>query len=46
MEGKGIFTWLDGRKYVGEYLSDKKHGNGVFTWPDGKCYDGEWLNGK
>lgn len=42
MEGKGVFTWLDGRKYVGEYSCDKKHGNGIFTWPDGRCYDGEW----
>ncbi len=23
MHGKGVFTWRDGRKYVGEYLEDK-----------------------
>ncbi len=22
-EGKGIFEWIDGRKYEGEYLNDK-----------------------
>ena len=30
MEGKGVFTWLDGRRYTGEYLNDKKDGYGVF----------------
>ena len=42
MEGKGIFSWIDGRKYVGEYKNDLKHGIGTFTWPDGRCYHGEW----
>lgn len=28
MEGQGVFTWVDGRKYEGEYLDDKKHGYG------------------
>lgn len=46
MHGKGIFTWTDGRKYVGEYLNDLKHGEGTFTWPDGRCYHGPWENGK
>ena len=32
MEGKGLFEWLDGRKYEGEYSDDKKHGYGTFTW--------------
>ena len=36
MEGKGTFTWADGRIYVGSYLNDKKHGVGVFKWPDGR----------
>ena len=46
MEGHGVFTWSDGRKYVGDYKDDQKHGNGVFTWPDGRCYDGQWFQGK
>jgi len=40
MEGKGLFTWPDGRKYEGEYKNDKKHGFGVFYWPDGRIYRG------
>ena len=45
-EIKLIFTWADGRKYVGDYLDDKKHGSGEFSWPDGRRYVGEWVNGK
>ena len=46
MDGTGVFTWSDGRKYEGEYVDDKKEGHGVFTWPDGRQYDGSWKNGK
>jgi hypothetical protein len=46
MHGKGIFTWIDGRKYVGDYKNDKKHGHGVFHWPDKRKYEGFWKNGK
>lgn len=46
MQGKGTFTWPDGRKYVGEYIEDRKEGFGIFTFKDGRIYEGEWLNGK
>jgi len=46
MHGKGTFTWADGRKYVGEYIDDKKQGYGEFIWPDGRSYKGDWFNGK
>jgi hypothetical protein len=46
MSGQGVFTWADGRKYVGEYLKDKKHGNGEFNWPDKRKYKGPFINGK
>jgi len=42
MEGYGIFTWLDGRVYKGNYENDKKAGHGIFEWPDGRKYDGSW----
>jgi hypothetical protein len=32
MDGEGIFTWTDGRKYTGGYKDDKKHGFGLFEW--------------
>ena len=46
MEGYGVFSWPDGRKYEGEYIDDKKEGNGIFYWPDGRKYEGQWSNGK
>ena len=46
MEGSGIYTWPDGRKYEGEYINDKKEGHGIFFWPDGRKYEGGWKNGK
>jgi hypothetical protein len=35
MEGSGVFTWPDGRKYDGEYIDDKKEGNGKYIYADG-----------
>ena len=32
MDGEGIFTWPDKRKYTGQYMDDKKHGYGLFEW--------------
>jgi hypothetical protein len=46
MEGHGVFSWLDGRRYEGDFKNDKKEGQGIFFWPDGKKYDGGWLKGK
>jgi hypothetical protein len=46
MEGYGIFTWTDGRRYEGQYIDDEKEGNGTFFWPDGRKYEGEWKNGE
>ena len=44
--GKGEFVWLDGRRYKGEYIEDRKEGYGVFTWADSRVYSGQWLAGK
>jgi hypothetical protein len=32
MDGQGVFTWPDLRKYQGEYRDDKKDGFGIFEW--------------
>ena len=45
MNGKGIFTWPDGKTYSGSYLDDKKHGYGTFVWPSGKAFEGYWKDG-
>jgi len=46
MDGYGVFTWPDRRKYEGNYVDDKKHGFGIFEWPDERKYKGNWVNGK
>jgi hypothetical protein len=46
MHGFGVYTWADGRRYEGEYLSDKKHGFGKYIWADGRQYIGNWYLGK
>ena len=46
MEGIGIYSWQDGRKYEGEYKEDKKHGYGIYTWADLREYHGWWYRGK
>jgi hypothetical protein len=39
-------TWSDGKKYVGEYKDDKKHGQGTHTFPNGEKYVGEYKDNK
>jgi len=46
MNGKGILTWVGGKKYYGEFVDDMKEGYGVFDWGDGRIYKGNWKNGK
>lgn len=46
MEGKGTYTWPDGKKYTGEYKEDRKDGEGTFEFPNGTKYVGSWKLGK
>lgn len=32
MNGKGIYHYLDGRVYDGEFVEDLKSGFGIMTW--------------
>ena len=32
---KGHAEWPDGRRHVGEYVRDQRHGQGTSTWPSG-----------
>jgi hypothetical protein len=36
MQGKGVYSWKDGRKFDGEYKNNMKHQFGVYTWEDGR----------
>lgn len=46
MEGRGIETWADGRRYEGEFKNGKKDGEGTFEWGNGNKYIGSWKSGK
>ena len=53
MEGYGIYTWPDGRRYegrerkpyVGEYRNSKKEGYGRMVAADRNAFEGYWKNG-
>jgi hypothetical protein len=45
-DGKGIFTWKDGRKYDGEWKDGKQHGIGMYTKKDGTTKKSIWEHGK
>ena len=42
----GTYTSVNGNKYVGEYIDNKRNGQGTYTWADGDKYVGEYKNGK
>ena len=44
--GFGTYTWLDGDKYVGDWIDGKFHGKGTYTMSDGDKYVGDWIDDK
>lgn len=45
IQGKGTYTWPDGKMYEGEYRNGKKNGYGIYKFPDGRRYEGYWVDG-
>ena len=41
--GKGVYKWLDGSTYEGDFKKDLRHGNGLFKWSNGESYKGDYL---
>ena len=41
--GKGIYVWSDGRRFVGRFKNGKMHGKGVFVWKDERKYEGFYF---
>ena len=39
----GIYRWIDGSIYEGEYQNDFRHGKGRFLWANGESYTGDYL---
>jgi hypothetical protein len=45
-EGRGVYSYLKGEKYDGEWYADKMHGRGRYTYATGKVIDGVWRDDK
>ena len=45
-EGQGLYTFVDGRKFHGNFSQGKPHGEGMFTSDKGKTTKQIWQNGK
>ncbi len=45
MNGKGKYTYIEGKIYEGEYVNGIKEGKGKLMHPDGKCFNGNFKNG-
>lgn len=45
-QGRGVFTWKDGRVYDGEWMDGKQHGKGTFIKVDNTRRVGIWENGR
>lgn len=45
--GPGVYQFVDGRVYEGQWLNDLRHGYGVQWTPTGEVFHaGQWLNGE
>ena len=42
--GTGAYFYMNGDKYVGEFVDYKKEGKGTFTWANGDSYCGYWKD--
>ena len=43
-DGKGIYHWMDGKRYEGSFKAGKMHGYGTFTSPGGVKYEGNFAD--
>jgi len=42
--GRGVYVYIDGSKYEGEFKNGKLHGEGIWFYPDGEKYVGGFKN--
>jgi len=46
MNGIGVYSWPDGKMYIGEYVDNFKQGYGIFKLENGNIHSGYWKKGK
>ena len=44
--GRGVYKWINGEKYDGDWLDGYKHGKGIWRSNKGDEYIGDWVNGR
>ena len=44
--GRGLYVWKDGGKYLGNFYQGQMHGDGKRLYTSGSVYEGEFSNGK
>jgi len=44
--GKGVMSWPNGDRYVGDWVDGKRTGVGVLTRANGDRYEGDFVDGK
>ena len=42
-EGKGVYTFINGSKYEGQWKKNEPEGYGEMIWLDGEKYTGKWV---
>ena len=42
--GKGIYQWVSGDWYQGDFVDNEMHGKGMYVWADGAKYIGDWQH--
>ena len=45
--GKGVYLYVNGNRYEGDWANDKKNGKGSYTYfTTGEKYEGQWVDGE
>lgn len=45
MDGQGVFTWPDGRRYEGGWRKGKQNGMSKYRTATGEIWEGQWEDG-
>ena len=43
---EGIYRWVNGSRYEGDWNNNKRNGNGKMIGVDGKIYEGDFRDNK